>query len=481
MPARDTTGHWISRRRFLGAAVAGAASLGSPAGSADGPLESRLIIGDGDQGIAIAPDFVGLSYEASVLESADYFNPANRSVVGLLRTLSSPGVLRVGANASERTFWQSGSETSRPPSDAYVIRPPAIDKLAAFLAEIDWRLIWGLNLARSTPEQAADEAQYVARALGPRLLAFQLGNEPDLFSHFGARGRDYDVSAYLREMRALWAAVRARVPAAPLAGPAVASEASWVSAFAETAPDGLVLLTRHYYGDGPARAPYVSMERLFASAPNARAMLADIAATARAHRLPYRLGETNSIFAEGHPGVSDAFGAALWGLELMFQCVEAGAAGINFHTGDPKFYTPIGPGQDGRHSTRALYYGMLMFAEACRGGAALLAARLDPDEKELTAYAVRASRDGLRLCLINKSLARAARVHVARASQVGRATVLRLAAPSVDAKDGITLGGTAVDDFGAWSPTVVETLPDAGDLVVEVPAASAALVELRRY
>jgi glycosyl hydrolase family 79 len=479
MPARGTTGHWISRRHLLGAAVAGAASRGSQAGGADAPLEARLIVRDGDQGLAIAPDFVGLSYEASVLESADYFNPANRSVVGLLRTLASPGVLRVGANASERTFWQS-SEASRPPSDAYVLRPPAIDKLAAFLAEIDWRLIWGLNLARSTPEQAADEAQYVARALGPRLLAFQLGNEPDLFSHFGARGRDYDVSAYLREMRALWAAVRARVPQAPLAGPAIASEASWVSAFAQAAPDGLVLLTRHYYGDGPARAPYVSMERLFASAPNAKAMLADIEATARAHGLPYRLGETNSIFAEGHPGVSDAFGVALWGLELMFQCVEAGAAGINFHTGDPKFYTPIGPGQDGRHSTRALYYGMLMFAQACRGGGALLAARLDPTDKELVAYAVRTSGDGLRLCLINKSFARPARVHVARGGQVGRATVLRLAAPSADAKDGITFGGGTVDDFGAWSPTVVETLPDAGDLVVEVAAASAALVELRR-
>ena len=35
--------------------------------------------------------------------------------------------------------------------------------------------------------------------------------------------------------------------------------------------------------------------------------------------MPFRLAEANSIFGEGQPGVSDTFGAALWGLELMFQ------------------------------------------------------------------------------------------------------------------------------------------------------------------
>jgi hypothetical protein len=480
MPARGTTDHWLDRRSFVGAAVAAAATAhGSRARAADRPFELRLIFREDARPIPIAPDFVGLSYESAVLESADYFNPNNRSVVGLIRTLSSPGVLRVGGNTSERTFWQ-GSEGSRPPPDAHVIRPVAIDKLAEFLAEIDWRLIWGLNLARGTPERAAAEAEYVARALGPRLLAFQIGNEPDLFSHFGARARDYDAAAYLSEMRTFWAAVRDRVPGAALAGPAVASEASWISAFAQAAPEGLVLLTRHYYGDGPARAPYVNMERLFASAPAAKAMLAQVQAAARAHGLPYRLAETNSIFSEGHPGVSDAFGAALWGLELMFQAVEAGAAGINFHAGDAKFYTPIGPGQDGRHNTRALYYGILLFAEACRGGGVLVPVRLDPDDKDFVAYAVRSTGNALRLCLINKSFARPARVRLPRTSPYASASALRLTAPSVDAKAGITLGGGAVDDVGAWSPTVVEALPDAGDLIVEVFAASAVLVDLIR-
>ena len=43
----------------------------------------------------------------------------------------------------------------------------------------------------------------------------------------------------------------------------------------------------------------------------------------------------------------------------MFQVAEAGGGGVNFHTGDAKAYTPIGPGVDGQHIARPLYYGML--------------------------------------------------------------------------------------------------------------------------
>ena len=47
-----------------------------------------------------------------------------------------------------------------------VVTPAAIDALAALLNALDWRLIYGLNLARGTPETAAEEAAYVARAVG---------------------------------------------------------------------------------------------------------------------------------------------------------------------------------------------------------------------------------------------------------------------------------------------------------------------------
>jgi len=77
-----------------------------------------------------------------------------------------------------------------------VITPATIDRLAAALRVLGWRLIYGLNLARGAAAEAAEEAAYVANAVGANLLAFQIGNEPDGFGHWTAvRPTSYDFSA----------------------------------------------------------------------------------------------------------------------------------------------------------------------------------------------------------------------------------------------------------------------------------------------
>src|SRR5262249_9108826 len=107
---------------------------------------------------------MGLSHESALLASSDYFSPPNSSVFGLLRTLGANGVLRVGGNTSERTVWSGAGSPSS--VDRIVITPAAINALAALVDALGWRLIYGLNLARGTPEAAADEAAYVATAVG---------------------------------------------------------------------------------------------------------------------------------------------------------------------------------------------------------------------------------------------------------------------------------------------------------------------------
>ena len=94
-------------------------------------------------------------------------------------------MLRLGGNSSEATFWRGPRDGNK--GGGIVITPTAIDALVALLASLDWRLIYGLNLARGTPDAAADEAAYVAQAAGRRLLAFEIGNEPDGFRELAWR------------------------------------------------------------------------------------------------------------------------------------------------------------------------------------------------------------------------------------------------------------------------------------------------------
>jgi hypothetical protein len=230
------------------------------------------------------------------------------------------------------------------------------------------------------------------------------------------------------------------------------------------------------YADGPASNPSVTLAKLMGSAGQVAPVLAEVAAIGTAHRLPWRIAETNSVYAGGRPGVSDTLGAALWGTELMFQIAAAGGAGVNFHAGEDKIYTPISHGRGGGLTARPLYYGMLMFAQATGD---LLPVRLDSNRPTLAAYAVR-DRDGvLRLVVINKD-GRPASTRIEPSRRFAKGEVSRLTAPALDAAAGVRFGNAAVDDYGDWTHTANESAQfDDGAVVLDMPGASAALVTLR--
>jgi hypothetical protein len=473
----------LPRRDFLGG-LAGA-SLALIAGvRAQGVVEARLTVAHDQPGRPIPPDFLGLSYESAILVDGHYFSPDNASVLGLIGGLGPTGVIRIGGNTSERTVWRAHDEPVA--RDSFPITPRSIDRLAQTLAGLGWKLIYGLNLARGTPEEAAEEAAYVAHAVGANLLAFQIGNEPDGFGRWtNVRPASYDTAVYLAEWNKFHDAVRARVPEARFAGPDVAAASDWVAQFAQARAQGLALLTSHYYAEGPAGSAGVTLEKLLHANEQAGAMLAAVARTANAHQLPFRIVEANSVYNEGEPGVSDTLGAALWGLEFLFQAAAAGDAGVNFHAGvhngrpgEDKAYTPIARAGDS-YSARPLYYGMLMFAQAARG--ALVPAELAPQAPDLRAFAVRGPDAGLRICIINKNPLLAARLRIDVGRPLAAASILRLAGPTLGATNGIALGGASIDALGRWVPAL--ELVGSGDreLTIDLPPASAALADLSAF
>jgi hypothetical protein len=428
----------------------------------------------------IAQDFVGLSYESAILADADYISPDNTSLIGLIRPLRGRGILRIGGNTSEDTVWNPSNQEMVP--GRIVLTPARIDRLAALVRALGWKLIYGLNLARGMPPAAAAEAAYVARALGPDLLAFQIGNEPDGFGRWRTvRAKPYEAATYLAEWRAFHQAIRAKVPDARFAGPDVAMETDWVGALAATHPPGLVLLTRHYYADGPAGDPQLSMPKLLQSNQQIVPVLDALAREGRTYGLPFRIVEANSIYNEGQPGVSDTLGGALWGLELMFQLAATGAAGVNFHAGPhnlraeiDKAYTPIGRAGGGRYRPAPLYYAMLLFTQLGLGATILPLQMTGPSD--VVALAVRASDGSLRIGLINKNLGRGVRASVDAGRDVAAASILRLAGPGPHATSDVTLGGAQVDTSGEWNPRPERVLVADRAIAFELPAASAALL-----
>jgi hypothetical protein len=470
--------------------VAAGTSVGAPAILRAQPrsvAQLALVVHPSSEIAKIPANFTGLSYEAAQLANPDFFAPSNAGLAAFIRSLGTRGVLRLGGNTSEFTAWSTGATASSaesvPPDTGATthrttpITPEAVRNLAAFVKACGWQLIYGLNLGHGTPARAAEEAQVVSEAAGDRLLALQIGNEPDLYHRNGIRPPAWTFDDYLEQWREFARAIRARVPRAPLAAPDVATSTDWITSFAEKAKDQIDLLTGHYYAMGPPTNPTVTIERLLKPSASLERNVPIIMKASRDSGKPFRMAEGNSCYHGGKAGVSDTFASALWGGDYMLYLAQAGYCGVNLHGGGNGIYTPIAGDIRNGFSARPVYYGMLLAGQFA--GTTMVSVDLETQGTNTTAYAAKGP-GGLRIAVFNKEEQQPIRVDLKPSFSARRVEIWRLAASALDSKSGVALASAEVGKDGTWTPAKPETTTQKrGLLTIDLPAASAMLVWLR--
>ena len=265
--------------------------------------------------------------------------------------------------------------------------PEGIAALGGFLRATNWKLLYGLNLGTGTPERAAEEAALVMKHAGDHLLAFQLGNEADLYGP-AFRKPEMELRRYWSDYQRYVKAVRARTPRAPFAGPDVAVKTDWVTQFAERAKGDAVLVSSHYYAIGPAGAPGIDAQKLLSDDPRLAREMPVLVAAGKTAGVPYRMTEGNTCYHGGQPGVSDAFASALWAADYSLRVAQAGFAGVNLHGGGEGYYAPI-TGEPNATKLRPEYYGMQLAQKFA--GARFVSASV-ADGHDVNAYAARRKR-----------------------------------------------------------------------------------------
>jgi hypothetical protein len=465
----------MNRRDFIARSALAGVALTAPAALAAASA-ARVRVSVGSSLGKIAPDFMGLGYEISSVARPGLLSPANRIYVELVRTLGIEGVVRVGGNTADYARY---SATATPVSSPYgtTVNDQSLKELGQFLEATGWKLIWALNLGSGSEEDAVAEAKAVTAAAGNRLLAFEIGNEPDLFSHEKHRPPGYDYEHWLADYRGYKEALRAQLPGVPLAGPDAAGKTEWVTRFAADEGKDIVLLTHHYYREG--QNPGSTIEKLLGVDPKLQPQLDQLRAASQLCGVPYRICEVNSFSGGGRPGVSDTMASALWVLDYMFRLASNNCGGVNMETGVNQLgfissYSPIGDDERGHYSARPEYYGMLAFSLAGRGE--LLRTEVTPTTTEIKTYATRSHAGSLLLTLINKSAAGAV-VYLDTKSSSRQASVIRLEGPAVGATTQITLGGAEITAGGTWKAAKKEVLSvDHGQLAIPLAATSAVLL-----
>jgi hypothetical protein len=441
------------------------------------PILATLTIDESVTLATVPADFIGLSYESAQLANPAFFAATSKALIGLFRELTDQGVLRLGGGTSEFDAFTTEEPKGAPPFDAVgpdnsknvksdtPVTPKSLRNLRAFLDATNWRCLYGLNLGRGPVERAAEEASYVEKILGPRLIAFQLGNEPDAWRN-RYRPATWTYEDYWKEWLAAHAAVTARVPNAKFAGPDVSNKVPYVTGFAadakKSAPD-VVMLTSHYYAMGPAGAPGMTIDRLLSPDPKLQRDLPTIMDAARDAGLPYHMSEGSSCWNGGQPGVSDTFASALWVADTMMEFASAGCAGVNLHGGGNGYYTPIAGSVAEGFTRRPEYFGMELIKHLL--GATLVRSSLACDDNRVRVYAAK-TNEARFIVAINKT-GQAAAIQTPMSHEAPKRAQREwlLTGPAFDAKDGVALN---------------EQRPAAArNGTLNIPPHSAVLVEFR--
>ncbi|KAF6825665.1 glycoside hydrolase family 79 protein, partial [Colletotrichum musicola] len=267
------------------------------------------------------------------------------------------------------------------------------------------------------------------KAIGKdNLDVWEYGNEPDLFSTSAqgpVRPPSWNESNYVdqwlqgtREIASILASACPDFPPALFMAPSNGGTGNRLRAPAQWAAglntDGNVaLFSSHNYISG-AESPGVTLQgtlmnhtRTVQSVSAHEREYADI--VSRFDDVPPQiLGEHNSLYNQGKPGLSNSFGAALWGVDFNLYAATVGVRRIFMHMGTDYRYaswqpvttdtTPIG--------TKAPYYGNIAIAAFLSPGlstdpVSVAHIPVSSDSEQSSAYAAYQSGALSRLLVIN--------------------------------------------------------------------------------
>jgi len=363
----------IERREFLAAcaAVSAAASLGGVAyAQQSGFVPANISLEAAPSGRRMLAEFMGLSFEASLIPGGAFFNGGNRALIDYVRGLGARGVLQFGGVNVDTTSYAAQDFAN----------------LAQFLDAVGWRAIVGLSFA-SPIFSVADQASKATQALGERLLAFEIGSAPDV------RFKDY--GSFLTAFRARVSSISANAPGSQFAGPGTASHPDWAARFAQDERPQLVMLTQQYRHTGGEAA--------------LRTGVRDLPKSASVTDLPYRIEQ---IVSSGNTMAN-----ALWALDFGLELAASGADGANFH-------------DDADAQRGPLYQALLLLKESV--GARFVTRALQTTNNNFTAFALERD-DGTRvLTFINRDANIGVTVNANAGRPARNPRVKRLTALSMD-------------------------------------------------
>ncbi|KUI62885.1 Beta-glucuronidase [Cytospora mali] len=346
--------------------------------------------------------FGGFGIEPSNLFSYTGGAEANQLTINLLENLGNytgkPPHIRIGGNTQDYMIYDESqdewAQITNPDavgqgniaSDSMLIGPnffTAANRLPAGTP-----ITWGLNLAYDLDDYIDQIVlmanQVLSRCTSLDIVAFEIGNEPDLYSSNGFRNSSWTSTMYSQQWLDRAAALYEQVvkPAGLPSGYFEAGATSHtsgttfdISVMAADTPsvqedlDGSVYLSTYNQHDYTYFVSVTGYPLTLQTIMNFDTTEAQFATwltqieQAQAAGFPYALREMGMVGPLGVTNVSDTFGGALYTLNFLLWTTTLNVTGVNFHmtansytsAWQPSTYNGLGP------HVRPIYYGHAAF------------------------------------------------------------------------------------------------------------------------
>ncbi|KAF2684717.1 glycoside hydrolase family 79 protein [Lentithecium fluviatile CBS 122367] len=508
---------------------------GPPAG-----FNAALVPDSSSAGEPVLESFVSFSIETAFFPdfagNTGAPNNFSRNLLEELREFqgSLPNV-RVGGNTQDYALFDSTLQAATRGiySDASKDYPTTLAIGRSYFESYQtWpgvKFIHGFNLAKNESVAAkilVDPVSDICKALSDgKLLYWEMGNEPDLYKTSAqgvVRPKSWSEADYVTEWSDKVESIKEALKSE--CGNAWTSEQKfkWIApSFAGTKNSldsvkswnagldkaGVIVKFSSHNYIGGATQPGVTLRGTLMNHTKTVASIAAHNAEQKAlssagMELDYILGETNSLYNQGAPGLSNSFGAAIWGVDFNLMAAATNIKQVFMHQGTDYRYASWQPISTSKTSigTKPPYYGNIAVAAALGDvtNSSVRVANIPLNQSTEAAYAIYSDNILSRLMIINMNEYNysvptpsprpvPSYNFTVPATCKGSGVVQRLIANGSDAISGISFNGMSwnfeLDGgkgklLGNATRNEIVWVASDGDVSVQVPDSSAALVQL---
>ncbi|GAA94113.1 glycoside hydrolase family 79 protein [Mixia osmundae IAM 14324] len=393
-------------------ATAASRQLTPPAIPPDLPKTVAYSFGEGvpvGASTTVPSNFWGWSIELSVASQILGNSPGTlqNSLLNYLSNYQARArkgtVIRIGGNSQDQAEYRPAqpvpiitngtAQSSSSLQTPYLTMGPSLfDTMLNMTQLVQTQWIFGLNFA--DPANTTNPtiiATALEASLGDNLLAFQVGNEPDLYSQNGKRPVNYTIPEYIvdfgEEIELLngTTAPTTITQVNKFTGPSVCCDWTMTDILANgylaAYSTSLASVSVQHYPDnncvavgkseGTAVVPQNVLQN-YLNHTGATYLLDQyntVVPVVQALSKPFHMLETNTASCGGFPGISDAFASALWAVDYALQMATRNFTLALFHVGGSAVvYNPFTPPPtDAQYlgwTTGPLYYAGLAVTEA---------------------------------------------------------------------------------------------------------------------